>query len=48
MPDGLPYGMSNQGCILVNGKRAPVVGTICMDQMMVDITGIEGVRPARP
>ena len=45
--DGLPYGMSNQGCILVNGKRAPVVGTICMDQMMVDITGIEGVRPGQ-
>ncbi len=45
--DGLPYGMSNQGSILVNGKWAPVVGTICMDQMMVDITGIEGVRPGQ-
>ncbi len=45
--DGLPYGMSNKGHILVNGQKAPVIGSVCMDQMMVDITGIEGVRPGQ-
>ena len=28
----------------VNGKKAPVVGRVCMDQVMIDITGIEGVK----
>ncbi|WP_156876001.1 alanine racemase C-terminal domain-containing protein [Clostridium kluyveri] len=32
------------GHVLINGQKAPVVGRICMDQMMVDITGIEGIR----
>ncbi|MBQ2697426.1 MAG: alanine racemase [Clostridia bacterium] len=45
--DGLPYSFSNKGRVLINGQWAPVVGTICMDQMMVDITGIEGVRPGQ-
>jgi alanine racemase len=29
------------GEVLVNGKRAPVVGNVCMDMLMVDVTGIE-------
>jgi serine/alanine racemase len=31
------------GHVLINGEKAPVVGRICMDQMMVNVTGIEGV-----
>jgi Alr-MurF fusion protein len=29
------------GCVLINGKKAPVAGNVCMDMTMVDITGIE-------
>lgn len=32
------------GYAVINGKRAPIVGRICMDQLMVDISGIDGVR----
>ncbi len=42
--DGLPFGLSNRGCMLVRGQRAPIVGKVCMDQTMVDVTKIEGVK----
>lgn len=43
--DGLPRSLSNgNGQVLVNGKKAPVVGYICMDQTMVDVTGIPDVK----
>ena len=43
--DGIPRCLScGIGHVLINGQKAPVVGRICMDQMMVDVTGIEGVR----
>ncbi|ULQ54970.1 bifunctional UDP-N-acetylmuramoyl-tripeptide:D-alanyl-D-alanine ligase/alanine racemase [Flavihumibacter rivuli] len=32
------------GKMLVKGKLAPVIGTVCMDMTMIDVTGIEGVR----
>lgn len=32
--------MSNNGCVLVHGQRAPIVGRVCMDQFMVDVTGL--------
>jgi alanine racemase len=35
--DGYPRALSNKGCVLVKGKRYPIVGNICMDQMMADI-----------
>ena len=39
--DGLPRSLSGgQGAVLLHGKEAPVLGRICMDQMMVDITDI--------
>lgn len=38
--DGYNRLLSNRGHVLIRGKRAPVVGRICMDQMMVDISGI--------
>jgi serine/alanine racemase len=43
--DGIPRCLScGIGHVLINGQKAPIVGRICMDQMMVDVTGIEGVR----
>lgn len=41
--DGYNRLLSNKGYVLINGKKAPIVGRICMDQMSVDITDIEGV-----
>ena len=42
--DGYLRAFSNKGVVLVRGKRAPVVGRVCMDQIMVDITGIDNVE----
>ena len=41
--DGYARLLSGKAKALVHGKRVPVVGSICMDQCMLDITGIEGV-----
>ncbi len=41
--DGYPRLLSNKGGILINGHRAPIVGRVCMDQMMVDVTDIPDV-----
>nr|MCR5303170.1 alanine racemase [Lachnospiraceae bacterium] len=38
--DGYPRLLSNKGCVLIRGKRAPILGRVCMDQFMVDVTGI--------
>ena len=38
--DGYPRGLSNRGDVLIRGKRCPIVGRICMDQMMVDISNV--------
>lgn len=38
--DGYRRGISGKGCVLVRGKRAPILGRVCMDQMMVDVTDI--------
>lgn len=35
--DGYPRSLSNKGSVLIRGRRYPIVGKICMDQMMVDI-----------
>ena len=42
--DGYPRALSNQGCVLIHGKKAPIIGRICMDQMMVDVTDVPEVR----
>lgn len=42
--DGYPRSLSNNGYVLIRGRRAPIVGRICMDQFMADVTEIEGVR----
>lgn len=39
--DGYSRGLSNCGYVLIHGKRARIVGRVCMDQFMVDVTNIE-------
>lgn len=42
--DGYPRALSSKGYVLIRGQRAPIVGRVCMDQMMADVTEIETVR----
>ncbi|MCR5268393.1 MAG: alanine racemase [Lachnospiraceae bacterium] len=42
--DGYPRTLSSKGSVLIRGRRAPIIGRICMDQMMVDVTDIPGVK----
>lgn len=41
--DGYNRLLSNKGKVLINGRRAPVAGRVCMDTIMVDVTGIPDV-----
>lgn len=43
--DGYRRGISGKGCVLVHGKRAPILGRICMDQLMADVSDIPDVVP---
>lgn len=43
--DGYPRSLSNRGFVLIHGKKAPIVGRICMDQFMVDISDIAEAKP---
>lgn len=42
--DGYPRLLSNKGWVLINGHKAPIVGRVCMDQLMVDVTEIPDVE----
>ncbi len=42
--DGYPRNLSGKGEVLIGGKRAKILGRVCMDQFMVDVTDIEGVE----
>ncbi len=42
--DGYFRCLSGRAHMLVRGKPAPVIGRVCMDQLMLDVTGIDGVR----
>jgi len=42
--DGYPRLLSSRGQVMIKGWRAPVVGRVCMDQCMVDVGHIDGVR----
>jgi alanine racemase len=46
--DGYHRSFSGKAEVLINGHRCPVAGLICMDQTMVDISGIKGVSPGDP
>ncbi len=43
--DGWSRRLSGTGSVITRGRRAPIVGRVCMDQCMADVTGIPGVRP---
>lgn len=38
--DGYPRSLSNKGWVLIRGQQAPILGRVCMDQLMVDVTDI--------
>ena len=39
--DGYPRSLSSRGYVLISGKKAPILGRVCMDQFMVDVTGMD-------
>ena len=42
--DGYPRALSNQGKVIIHGQFAPIIGRVCMDQFMVDVTEIDNVK----
>ena len=42
--DGYARSLSGKGYVLINGRKAPIIGRICMDQMMADVTDIPDVH----
>ena len=42
--DGYSRALSNRGMVKINGKKAPIIGRVCMDQFMVDVTDLPEVR----
>lgn len=42
--DGYPYEMSNNGYVMVKGQRAKILGKVCMDQMMIDVSHIDDIQ----
>ncbi len=43
--DGYPRRLSNCGAVLLQGRRAPILGRVCMDQMVVDVTELADIVP---
>ncbi len=41
--DGYSRSLSNRAMVLVQGKRVPVIGRVCMDMCMIDLTGMKGI-----
>lgn len=42
--DGIRRSLSNKGRVYINGKYAPIIGSVCMDDFMVDVTDIENIK----
>ena len=42
--DGYPRALSGKGHVLIHGRRAPILGRVCMDQFMADVTDIDNVK----
>ena len=38
--DGYPRSLSSKGFVMIRGKKAPILGRVCMDQFMVDVSGV--------
>jgi len=43
--DGIPRALSNKGAALLGGKRCPIIGRVCMDWLLLDVTDLPGVSP---
>jgi alanine racemase len=43
--DGLPRSLSNRGRVLIGGKSCPIIGRVCMDLVMADVSRAGRVRP---
>ncbi|MGN0770982.1 MAG: alanine racemase [Christensenellales bacterium] len=41
--DGYPLALSNKGIVKIRGKKAPIVGRVCMDMCMIDASEIDGI-----
>src|SRR5262249_7229566 len=39
--DGLDLRLAGRGAVLIRGRRAPIIGSICMDMIMIDVTGLD-------
>ncbi len=39
--DGLDLRLAGRGSVLIRGRRAPIVGSVCMDMIMIDVTGLD-------
>jgi alanine racemase len=39
--DGIDTRCGNRGVVLVRGRRVPIVGAVCMDMMMIDVTDVD-------
>lgn len=46
--DGYPYELSNKGYVMIKNKKAYILGRVCMDQMMVDVSHIDDVKIGDP
>lgn len=44
--DGIPRALSNKGHVLIAGRKAPIIGRVCMDQLIVDVTDISDISYA--
>lgn len=46
--DGYPRNLSNKGSVLICGRRVPIIGRVCMDQFMVDLTDVPEAKKLTP
>lgn len=46
--DGYPRSLSQKGSVLIRGSRVPILGRVCMDQFMVDVTALPSVKEGEP
>lgn len=46
--DGVPRALSNRGQVLINAYRAPIVGRVCMDMIMLDVTDVPAAAQGSP
>jgi alanine racemase len=42
--DGILRSLSNKGKVLIRGQKAPMIGTVCMDMSMIDVTHVPNVK----